>query len=169
MPAATGLAHLRLTSVTYRVAVRVPALLGAALVAAVLSATAGGSTPRTAELRLDGATIRPELALTSAERSLGLMHRKRAPADGMLFVFPEPTGGGFWMKNTLVPLRIVFFDSAGRRVRGFRMTPCRKDPCRIYAPGRRYRFALELPTTDTRPATRLGPLADLRRLSELAS
>ena len=41
------------------------------------------------------------------------MFRRRAPADGMLFVFPEPTSSGFWMKNTLVPLSIVFFDSRG--------------------------------------------------------
>jgi hypothetical protein len=35
----------------------------------------------------------------------------------MLFVFPESSSGGFWMKNTLVPLRIVFFDRHGRPVR----------------------------------------------------
>ena len=32
----------------------------------------------------------------------------------MLFVFPRATTGGFWMKNTLVPLTIVFFDSSGK-------------------------------------------------------
>ena len=68
------------------------------------------------------------------------------------------------MKNTLVPLTIVFFDSAGRRVRTLRMTPCAKDPCRIYDPGKQYRFALELPASDQRPARRLGPLAELKRL-----
>lgn len=154
---------------TYRVAVRGAVVIGAALVAAVLSATAGGSSAATAKLRLDGSPIRPELALTSAQRSVGLMHREKAPRDGMLFVFPERTSGGFWMKNTLVPLKIVFFDSSGKRVRTMRMTPCREDPCAIYDPGRRYRFALELPVTDTRPARRLGPLADLRRLSQRAS
>lgn len=87
----------------------------------------------------------------------------------MLFVFPETTTGGFWMKNTLVPLTIVFFDSAGRRVRKLSMTPCREDPCRIYDPGRRYRFALELRAPDTRPAARLGPLAALVRLARAAS
>ena len=87
----------------------------------------------------------------------------------MLFVFPETTTGGFWMKNTLVPLTIVFFDSSGRRVRKLSMTPCRKDPCPIYDPGRRYRFALELRASDTRPAERLGPLAALMRLVRAAS
>ena len=123
-------------------------------------------------LRLDGAMVRPEVAKTSAQRSLGLMHRRQVPTDGMLFVFPVPTRGGFWMKNTLVPLTIVFFDSAGKRVRGTfskEMTPCREDPCRISDPGRTYRFALELRASDTRPALTLGPPAVLGQLARSAS
>ena len=73
--------------------------------------------------------------MTSAQRARGLMFRRRAPQDGMLFVFRERRPGGFWMKNTLVPLTIVFFDSAGKRVRKLSMTPCRKDPCRDLRPG----------------------------------
>jgi uncharacterized membrane protein (UPF0127 family) len=87
----------------------------------------------------------------------------------MLFVFPRETTGGFWMKNTLVPLTIAFFDVNGKRVRKLSMTPCREDPCRIYEPGRRYRFALELRASDTRRAARLGPPRELRRLSAAAS
>jgi hypothetical protein len=96
------------------------------------------------------------------------MNRRRAPKDGMLFVFPSDTTGGFWMKNTLVPLRILFFDVRGKRVRAFRMTPCREDPCRIYEPGRRYRFALELRASDGRKGARLGPVRELRRLARSA-
>lgn len=139
------------------------------LAALALGQALSATGSKTAALRLDGAPIRPELALTPVQRSLGLMHRTRAPVDGMLFVFPEGTTGGFWMKNTLVPLKIVFFDSAGRRVRTLRMTPCRTDSCPVYTPGRRYRFALELPAIDTRPARVLGPLADLRRLATRAT
>ncbi len=120
-------------------------------------------------LRLDGVPFSPELALTPAQRSLGLMHRKRAPKDGMLFVFPYDTTGGFWMKNTLVPLTIAFFDADGRRVRKLSMTPCRQESCPIYDPRRRYRFALELRASDARPAAKLGPLAQLRRLARRAS
>ena len=97
------------------------------------------------------------------------MHRRKAPADGMLFVFSEPTRGVFWMKNTLVPLSIVFFDSRGTRVRRLLMQPCEEDPCRNYSPRRSYRFALELRAGDPRPAKRLGPLAELRRLVHRAS
>lgn len=144
---------------------------GIAFIVAVLAVTtsAGASDRTTATLRLDGVPFRPQLAMTSAQRSLGLMHRKRAPKDGMLFVFPSDTTGGFWMKNTLVPLTIAFFDARGKRVRKLSMTPCRQESCPIYDPGRRYRFALELRASDTRPAATLGPLAELRRFSRASS
>lgn len=148
----------------YGVAVRWRITLGTALVAGTLAATAHGGSSATATLRLDGVAFRPELALTSKQQQKGLMLRKRAPTDGMLFVFPLVTRGGFWMKNTIVPLKIVFFDTRGRAVRRFRMMPCDKDPCHIYDPGRPYRYALELPATDVRPARTLGPRAALRAL-----
>ena len=138
------------------------------LVMALAVASIATSSP-TKALRLDGVPFAPELALTPVQRQRGLMFRRKAPLDGMLFVFREDTMGGFWMKNTLVPLTIVFFDRTGKRVRKLSMTPCRKDPCAIYDPGRRYRFALELRASDTRPAERLGPLAALMRLARAAS
>lgn len=139
------------------------------LTAAALASTAGDVRSETTTLRLDGLPFAPELALTSAARQRGLMFRKRAPRDGMLFVFPRASSGGFWMKNTLVPLTIVFFDSRGKRVGKLSMTPCRQEPCRIYDPGRQYRFALELRASETRTAATLGPPAELRRLVSLAS
>jgi uncharacterized protein len=153
------------------VAVRRLLAVLATIVVVFAGAAAGGSarTDATAKLLLDGARFRPELARTSEQRSRGLMHRLRAPADGMLFVFPGDTTSGFWMKNTLVPLAIVFFDRQGKRVRRLTMTPCRRDPCPIYTPEGRYRFALELPAADRRPAKRLGPFAALQRLSRSAS
>lgn len=145
------------------------AVLAAPAAGSTTSVLAGGATSTaTASLLLDRASFRPELAMSSEQRSLGLMHRKKAPRDGMLFVFPNDTSGGFWMKNTLVPLRIVFYDVHGVRVRTLSMKPCRRDPCRLYDPGRRYRFALELAATDTRPARRLGPTAQLYRLTSRA-
>ncbi len=86
----------------------------------------------------------------------------------MLFVFRTPTSGGFWMKNTLVPLTIGFFNRDGERVRRLSMVPCRADPCRIYEPGKLYRFALELRASDRRAARRLGPVTQLRRLIQAA-
>jgi len=144
---------------------RVLLIVLAGLVLTVGAAAATSETERTvASLTLDGAALRPELALTSDARSLGLMNRRPAPADGMLFVFPEPTSGGFWMKNTLVPLTIAFFNADGERVQKLSMTPCKTQSCPIYEPRRTYRFALELRASDQRPARKLGPLRELRRL-----
>jgi uncharacterized protein len=145
------------------------ALVAALAVAAVLAVAAQGRSTATTALQLDAVRFEPELALTTAQRSRGLMFRRKAPADGMLFVFPYASTGGFWMKNTRVPLTIAFFDSQGIRVRKLSMTPCRTDPCKIYDPGRPYRFALELGASDRRPALRLGPLSELRRLAQKAT
>ncbi len=142
-------------------------LLIAVAALVVAAGSAGGATEigsATARLTLDGEPLRPELALTPGARSLGLMNRRKAPADGMLFVFPGPTRGGFWMKNTLVPLTIAFYNADGERVRKLSMTPCRTDQCPLYEPRRTYRFALELGSSDPRPAKRLGPVSELRRL-----
>ena len=148
-----------------------PSLLALAvtvLAAASVVATVDAA-PSAATLTLDGVPFRPELALSSPARARGLMNRPQAPADGMLFVFPESTNGGFWMKNTHVPLTIVFFDADGKRVRRLSMKPCHEDPCAIYNPGRRYRFALELRAADVRPARKIGPVNELRRLVRRAS
>ena len=89
--------------------------------------------------------LKVEIARTSAERQQGLMHRRSlAPKAGMVFVYPVDVSGAFWMKNTLIPLDIAFYDRAGRIVRILTMQPCRRDPCRIYAPGAAYRGALEV-------------------------
>ena len=70
--------------------------------------------------------------------------RTLAARAGMLFVCSEDATGGYWMKDTLIPLDSAFINSRGRILRTFTMTPCRKDPCRVYDPGVRYRSALEV-------------------------
>jgi uncharacterized membrane protein (UPF0127 family) len=89
--------------------------------------------------------LRVEIARTDRQRELGLMHRRSLAADaGMVFLYDRPSVGGFWMKNTLIPLDIAFYDVRGRIVRILRMEPCKKDPCPIYSPNATYRGALEV-------------------------
>ncbi len=58
-----------------------------------------------------------ELATTSAQLAQGLMYRQDLGADrGMLFVFPEVTQTSFWMKNTLIPLDMIFIGADKRIV-----------------------------------------------------
>jgi uncharacterized protein len=55
-----------------------------------------------------------EMAITPTQQETGLMFRRSVPDDGgMLFPFPAPQEGQFWMKNTLVPLDMVFINADG--------------------------------------------------------
>jgi uncharacterized membrane protein (UPF0127 family) len=86
-----------------------------------------------------------EIADTQAEREVGLMHRESLPEDaGMIFLFEEEITGGFWMKNTLIPLSIAFVGADGEILRVLDMEPCEADPCEIYDPGVAYASALEV-------------------------
>lgn len=120
----------------------------APLVAALALVAAPPTFERgTAVVRADRGPVlvRVEIAETPAQRQRGLMFRRSlAPNAGMVFLFPTEVRGPFWMKNTLVPLSIAFYGRDGRIRRILDMTPCRRDPCRLYGPGVAYRGALEV-------------------------
>ncbi len=110
-----------------------------------------GPTPSFAPARVlidteEGSVIiDAEKAETPEQRSVGLMHRTSLDDDaGMIFLFFEETTGGFYMKNTLIPLSIAFIDGRGSIVKILDMEPCEADPCEIYEPGVPYEAALEV-------------------------
>ena len=68
--------------------------------------------------------IQAQVAATPEQRATGLMYRTDMPAnEGMLFVFEEPAGQCFWMKNTLLPLTAAFVADDGTIVNLAAMKP----------------------------------------------
>ena len=94
----------------------------------------------------DGNAILVEVAADPETRTQGLMYRDRlAPATGMLFFFPREEEHAFWMKNTRIPLDIIWIDSARRIVHiKHDVPPCRIDDCPSYPPGVPSKYVLEL-------------------------
>lgn len=88
-----------------------------------------------------------EIADSSKEREKGLMEREKLEAGrGMLFVFEDEAPRAFWMKNTKIPLDVIFF-SAKKEVVNFVewMDPCKTAQCQSYSSGAPAMYALEVP------------------------
>lgn len=94
----------------------------------------------------NGNMVTAELAVTDAERARGLMFRKSLlPEEGMLFVFDREDYYGFWMKNTLISLDIIWLDKNKIIVHIEKnVPPCSKDPCPSYEPNFPSSYVLEL-------------------------
>jgi len=94
----------------------------------------------------DGFVVGVEIAADDELRAQGLMYRDHLdPGTGMLFFFAEEGQYPFWMKNTRIPLDMIWIDS-NRRVAHVKheVPPCRIDDCPSYPPNANARYVLEV-------------------------
>jgi uncharacterized membrane protein (UPF0127 family) len=115
----------------------------------------------------DGSRVTLELAVTSEEIGRGMMFRPSLPDDrGMLFLFSEERLPSFWMKNTIVPLDLVFFDNAGHIVDVIKNAqPCAAEPCPQYIPSNPARAVLEIAAGNSdRLGLRVGDVVTFERV-----
>ena len=94
----------------------------------------------------DDQCIRAEVVQTLEARGRGLQFRESLGQDrGMLFIFSASRPHSFWMKNTLIPLDIIWMDHNRRIVFiASNVLPCKTEQCPVYAPGRNAAYVLEV-------------------------
>lgn len=86
-----------------------------------------------------------DLALTSKAQARGLMEVEQISDDyGMVFLWSDSRKHGFYMKNTLIPLDIAWWDAEGEIVDIQTMQPCTEDPCKTYVPADTHVGAVEV-------------------------
>ncbi len=134
------------------VALGLLALRGLAILICVISGSilAADSSPETliTVKTPHGALIQAELADTSLKRAQGLMFREHLANDrGMLFIFGDAQPWTFWMKNTKIPLDIIWMDEKKRIIHIERNVPiCTRqdDGCPQYHSSEGALYVLEL-------------------------
>lgn len=94
---------------------------------------------------INGNKINVEIADEPQEQSLGLMRRQVLEENsGMLFIFDNEQIRNFWMKNTLIPLDMLFISKDLAIVDIIEAEPCREDPCKTYSGKEAAKYVLEV-------------------------
>lgn len=98
------------------------------------------------EVCFNGTCFQAEIADEYEEMKKGLMNRESMDqGKGMLFIFEKEGVYPFWMKNTSIPLDIIWMDGDGQVVFISRDTqPCESDTCPDTNPGRKAKYVLEI-------------------------
>ena len=99
---------------------------------------------RIAVLEIENNAISVEIARTIKEHRLGLMYRESlGQYDGMLFIYEKEDIVCMWMKNTFIPLTVLFIDDKGHVLEMADMIPQTETP---HCSSQKVKYALEVQT-----------------------
>lgn len=101
---------------------------------------------REIEVRFEnGGVVFAEVADEPEEWEIGLMFRNTLDDDtGMIFIFDKEDYYSFWMKNTRIPLDMIWISEDKRVVDIKEAIPCIDDPCASYKPAGKAKYVLEV-------------------------
>ena len=97
------------------------------------------------QLVLNGKEYLLEIARSTKQRRHGLMFREHLDnQQGMLFIYPRSGDHRIWMKNTLIPLTVIWLDKNERIIGMEKLSPCASDPCPSYGVSKPSKYIIEL-------------------------
>jgi uncharacterized protein len=103
------------------------------------------SLPLSAQFEVSGQLIQLEVAQTPEQQATGLMFRQSLANDrGMLFLFEPARPVSFWMRNTLIPLDMVFLRDGEIKAIAAEVPPCTTPSCPTYPSGAAVNQVIEL-------------------------
>jgi hypothetical protein len=96
-------------------------------------------------LELNNKLYKLEIADTVERKTQGLMFRQNLQQNaGMLFVYSNPGNYRIWMKNTLIPLTVIWLDEQAQIIDKKILQPCRSENCPVFGVSRPSKFIIEL-------------------------
>ncbi|NNE64248.1 MAG: DUF192 domain-containing protein [Gammaproteobacteria bacterium] len=97
------------------------------------------------KLEIAGSVFELEIAKTPKQRQQGLMYRQELPdRAGMIFLYPYAGNNRIWMKNTLIPLTVIWLDDNAKIIDIKKLKPCRQQNCPVFGVDRPSKFIIEL-------------------------
>lgn len=97
------------------------------------------------KLEIAGSVFDMEVARTLKQRQQGLMYRQKlTDRAGMIFLYPYAGNNRIWMKNTLIPLTVIWLDDNAKIIDIKKLKPCRQQNCPVFGVDRPSKFIIEL-------------------------